>query len=767
MWPVSEDDSGYLQILKKFLACAPRSFILASTRCKKFARRFPSHQEINVLEPRHSRAYDILGTAAFGERYKKVVHDNRLQKKFDKIVDICAGLPLALSIAGNSIREVFECSNDPKIAIETYQRHLEVDSLPNNDRETDVSYTYGLNHIVNASMLYCVRWQHEKRKDIDMKENFLHFSVFSSGTLIPKSVLSKLWNLTDRDTERVIEKYRDYSLLKYTKSFKSKREGRFVFLHDIVLTICKEMAKGREKEMHTKILDLYLASAGIFKLPVHHDDEYIAANISRHLVASERLKDLALILSDIRWAKYRLKTGDWEQLNLDFEALLLSKSKNEYLEFHMIRNAICGNWALLRNDSKQFLTYVVGYFPVCARKSKYVELFLNSLKEHIDKPFLISENDCFSPRDTREEAVRQLKSTVHKCPRKPLKYLKMSKTLNRVVSGGLDKTVRMWNPTSGNQVSKAVYRNIGSNQSVAIHNNLIVSGSSDGTIQRWNADTRTPLGNPLSGHYREVTSVAISHNGSIIVSGSKDNSIRSWSSKTGECIGPPLYGHKAPVSCIAFDSDGERIISGSFDCTLRRWQLKDGQPIGDPMSGHKDHVTCLAVSATGTVVVSGSADRTVRMWDAETGNPIAELEKGHESPIDYVELNSDGSTIISKSIDNKICIWDVRRENKSYRRSVQKPIDDNIWTTKTIDGTNCMNFLLPPESECIAVDVDFGIFTIALNTGQVCKFELIYDKPTLSRKTEHNRKRQSKDTHRKSVVKKEKLDRKSICKGIL
>jgi WD40 repeat protein len=56
----------------------------------------------------------------------------------------------------------------------------------------------------------------------------------------------------------------------------------------------------------------------------------------------------------------------------------------------------------------------------------------------------------------------------------------------------------------------------------------IVSGSDDKTLRLWDATTGQPIGPPLQGHTESVTSVAFSPDGRRIVSGSDDNTLRLW-----------------------------------------------------------------------------------------------------------------------------------------------------------------------------------------------------------------------------------------------
>ena len=99
----------------------------------------------------------------------------------------------------------------------------------------------------------------------------------------------------------------------------------------------------------------------------------------------------------------------------------------------------------------------------------------------------------------------------------------------------------------------------------------IISGSDDKTIRIWDASTGVEMLPPFQGHEHYVSSVAFSPDGSKIISGSLDKTIRIWDASTGVEMLPPLQGHEHYVSSVAFSPDGSKIISGSDDKTIRIW----------------------------------------------------------------------------------------------------------------------------------------------------------------------------------------------------
>ena len=245
---------------------------------------------------------------------------------------------------------------------------------------------------------------------------------------------------------------------------------------------------------------------------------------------------------------------------------------------------------------------------------------------------------------------------------KTIRLWKIESSADRqiVVSGSLDKTIRPWKIESSAAIGKPLCRKTNSVKSVTISTDgrTVVSGSGDKTVQLWNALTGTAIGEALHGHDSSVNSVAISHDGRIAVSGSDDETVRLWNGWLGTPIGGPLHVHHGPVLCVAISADGRIAVSGSDDRTARLWDVELGVVIS-VLRGHEDHVTCVAISADGQIVVSGSKDMTIRLWDARSGTEIRQTLRGHESHVNSVAISADGRTAVSGSDDKTVRLWDV------------------------------------------------------------------------------------------------------------
>ena len=126
------------------------------------------------------------------------------------------------------------------------------------------------------------------------------------------------------------------------------------------------------------------------------------------------------------------------------------------------------------------------------------------------------------------------------------------------------------NPALGDPGLNTGGRGVISSVACSHNGSRIISGSWDKTIRVWDASTGIEMLPPLRDHGDWVTSIAFSPDGSKIISGSEDRTIRIWDTI------PPLRGHDDSIHSVAFSPDGSKIISGSNDKTIRVWDASTG-----------------------------------------------------------------------------------------------------------------------------------------------------------------------------------------------
>ena len=227
---------------------------------------------------------------------------------------------------------------------------------------------------------------------------------------------------------------------------------------------------------------------------------------------------------------------------------------------------------------------------------------------------------------------------------------------SRIVSASSDKTVRVWDASTGAELLKLEgHTDLVCSASFSPDGNRIVSASYDGTVRVWDASTGAEL-LKLEGHTYGVSSASFSPDGRRIVSASSDRTVRVWDASTGAEL-LKLEGHTSRVNSASFSPDGNRIVSASFDRTVRVWDASTGVELLK-LEGHTDWVSSASFSPDGSRIVSASWDKTVCVWDASTGAELLKLE-GHTYGVESASFSPDGNRIVSASNDMTVRIWDA------------------------------------------------------------------------------------------------------------
>ncbi|HKI19731.1 MAG TPA: protein kinase, partial [Isosphaeraceae bacterium] len=184
----------------------------------------------------------------------------------------------------------------------------------------------------------------------------------------------------------------------------------------------------------------------------------------------------------------------------------------------------------------------------------------------------------------------------------------------------------------------------------------VATGGWDKTIWLWDRTTGAPL-EALNGHRGFVRGLAFSPDGSQLVSGSEDNSVRRWD-LTGSGDNATFHGHTGFVHCVAFSPDGLLCASGSLDGTAKLWPI-DAPDSQVTFRNSRGWVGAVAFSPDGRRVASAH-DGNVRIWDPRTGEEFHRLPgpRGLLGRIGLV-FSPDGSILAASGIGGTVNLWDT------------------------------------------------------------------------------------------------------------
>lgn len=152
----------------------------------------------------------------------------------------------------------------------------------------------------------------------------------------------------------------------------------------------------------------------------------------------------------------------------------------------------------------------------------------------------------------------------------------------------------------------------------------LVSGSLDKTVRLWNTTDGAAAGQVETP--APVHALALVADGAQLATGGADGVIRLWTlpaDAAGQFVaGAQLSGHAGAVSALEpSPADKTQLVSAGADGTIRQWNLANNQPIREIKHGAA--VTALAVRGDGKQFASAAADGAIKLWNAADGQPWA------------------------------------------------------------------------------------------------------------------------------------------------
>ncbi len=197
----------------------------------------------------------------------------------------------------------------------------------------------------------------------------------------------------------------------------------------------------------------------------------------------------------------------------------------------------------------------------------------------------------------------------------PVMAVDFSMDSSRVVSAGLDYSVRVWDTKTGQEVWHKERRDdVGTPRTVSFHpgGSMVYVGYAQGSVCLYNVGQDPELGryNPVAFAKKIVYAVLTNASGRLLAAGDAPEVV--VMDQMGTQRGT-FRGHTANTRAIALTSDGGRAVSGGVDKVVRVWDVESCKEV-QAFEGHTAEVTSVAFSPDGRRVLSASSDKTLRLW---------------------------------------------------------------------------------------------------------------------------------------------------------
>jgi WD40 repeat protein/serine/threonine protein kinase len=286
-----------------------------------------------------------------------------------------------------------------------------------------------------------------------------------------------------------------------------------------------------------------------------------------------------------------------------------------------------------------------------------------------------------------------------------------------VLAGSEAGLIRLWHTGSGKVIQEYQGHTGAVTQLVLLSGEQFLSGGVDKTVRLWRlfpGNTSTPpkpstptpempsvptTNNPfrrLEGANKQlVQAMTFMPQTSNLLAASWDATVL-WNWKNAQIVSKtPMKDHR--VTCFAVSPDGRTGLSGSQNKVLRLWNMKTGQPIRD-LPGHTTAIWSVTFSADGKLALSagGAArqingsleyeDCAIRVWDVVRMKELRRFE-GHAGPVKHLAFLPDGKHVLSLAAGatGSACIWDATT-GKEERRLAEASAKFRLTATSSADG---------------------------------------------------------------------------------
>ncbi len=226
-------------------------------------------------------------------------------------------------------------------------------------------------------------------------------------------------------------------------------------------------------------------------------------------------------------------------------------------------------------------------------------------------------------------------------------------------------------------------------------------GGLDTSVRLWNPHDGQPVAPPLSGHNRSINAIAFSPDGKVVASASADQSIRLWEVASGHEV-RLLRGHAQEVMAVAYLPDGHGLVSGCKDGSVWLWDPRTTDVArGTPLTANGIlQFTFLPDSTSGAVVTT---EGVVQIWELDDLR-VQETIEALGSDNRMVASSPDGRLLASTNASGKVGIWDIkqRRRLPDLTAASEKTF---VFLKFTSDGSQLVTAALEPTCPITRWDV--------------------------------------------------------------
>ena len=197
----------------------------------------------------------------------------------------------------------------------------------------------------------------------------------------------------------------------------------------------------------------------------------------------------------------------------------------------------------------------------------------------------------------------------------------------------------------------------------------VVTASNDKTMRLWDARTGEQVGAPIAKSGNWLRSVRFSPDGSRIVTGTWRGKIQIWDVASRTLI-REFVGHESGVNSVVYSPDGSLILSAGWDELAKVWDADTGELLHE-LDGHSDKLFWASFSPDGKIIATTGGDERALFWDSKTGEILYELE----GPVYSADFRPDGNRIAVAGIHDAYLVGLETRTAEEIDKILAEKVD--------------------------------------------------------------------------------------------
>ena len=189
----------------------------------------------------------------------------------------------------------------------------------------------------------------------------------------------------------------------------------------------------------------------------------------------------------------------------------------------------------------------------------------------------------------------------------------------------------------------------------------IVSGGMDGTVRVWKiGKQKQTLLRSMKEHRGRVWCIKMNSNNKEALSCSADGSCIIWDLESYSRI--LCIFDKIVFKSIVYHPEGAQILTTGSDRKVGYWEVFDGQLLRslETCDEEKGEISSLAITSEGKHFLTGGSDGKIKLWDYDMGVTVSQSE-GHSGGVTSISISPDENKIISVGAEGSIIVWNFKK----------------------------------------------------------------------------------------------------------